>query len=127
MKPETLAALLESIAHWKRMRDNPHCGDQPSGKQCALCRRFINHGALLCSVDSGPTEPRELCPVAKRTERHMCMGTPYHHAAYMFSEYIKYQAVSLKTWRAAAQEEINFLENLLPQEYHETAKETIAS
>lgn len=103
MDKETKTALLESIAHWERMRDDPCCHERPGIADCALCGLFSN---LRCRG----------CPVAEKTENIRCRETPHSEAdlAWRLAQYPTEETLS--AWRAAAQAEIDFLKSLLPRE-----------
>src|SRR4030042_439201 len=58
------AALEESIAHWRRMRDDPFCEESPGYAHCALCRRYRR-----CAD----------CPVAAKAHAG-CHGSPHGDA-----------------------------------------------
>ena len=102
MNAKTLTALKGAIVHWKRMRDNPFCGERPSASECPLCVLF------------GARTRCKGCPVMKYTGLAECLRTPYHEAERAFRGVMR--TGLLEGWRAAAQEEIDFLENLLPKE-----------
>lgn len=66
---QTLRALDDSIAHWKRLSTNSQIGDEcPDASNCALCKRHLHEGC----VD---------CPIFDATGRDTCRGTPYRYAA----------------------------------------------
>lgn len=65
---QTLRALDDAIAHWKRLSTNSQTpGEAPDWQNCALCRRFIDFGC-------------EGCPVRDATKQTGCRGTPYRYA-----------------------------------------------
>jgi hypothetical protein len=99
MNTKTLKALNDSIAHWERMRDNPNGEDRPGRRQCALCGLFNRNFADGCAG----------CPVKAKTGEVGCAGTPYEHANAIFG------FGANRSWRKAAQAEINFLKSLLPK------------
>lgn len=106
MNKKTLKALEESIAHWERMRDDPDCGEEPSGTDCPLCARF------------GGEERCYGCPVYDRTLRRNCEGSPLADA--VVARYLAVRAspadkfVAVAEWRRQATREIQFLRSLLP-------------
>lgn len=106
MNPETLTALKESIAHWKRMRDNPDCGETPGWTDCAFCSLFAH----------GPEKKKwcEDCPIREATDLPACGGTPYCKAESAFRR-LQDGVGTLQDWQEAAQAEIDFLEGLLPK------------
>ena len=99
MTSKVLRALKASIAHWKRMRDDPECGDTPSGLECPLCNLF-----------DGPLCGR--CPVKRRTGFTGCHGTPWMYANAAFDH--RHDSRYCLDWTNAATAEIKFLESLLP-------------
>lgn len=110
MKPGTLKALKESIAHWKRMKENWKIDERPNASYCALCARFDKYrDGILCEIDG------EGCPVMEKTGQPACFGTPYEAAknAHPRNKFEVTRLVILN-WRRAAQAEIDFLESLLP-------------
>lgn len=68
MKSETLQALTESIAHWKRMRefgdDRITKGESPFSEDCALCKRFVC--GRCCLLEDGELLP---CSCQNRHEQ----------------------------------------------------------
>lgn len=114
MNPKTLKALKESIAHWKRMKQDPKCGDEPAGWDCALCRRFNS----FCHTFGGERYAfgGERCPVAAAAGSLNCSNTPYSSARDAWYYYHEQGGKTrLRQWRTAAQREIDFLESLLPK------------
>jgi hypothetical protein len=110
MNPTTLTALKASIEHWKRMRDSDTQYEKPYSTYCALCSLFIDKDCRGC-------------PVREATHTNRCQDSPYNaaeiawHRYYMPEEYEREdQEGALKTWREAAQKEIDFLESLIPIE-----------
>ncbi len=95
------AALEDSIAHWKRMREMPlevRCDsktrERPNAISCPLC--------LLINPDEDGCVG---CPVYERTKRDWCFCTPYHVAQMSFKR-------PDHLWHPAADAEIAFLESL---------------
>lgn len=109
MNPETKEALQKSIEHWKRMRDNPSEDEVPGPETCALCQKFIGSGC-------------KGCPVAEQVINTNCKHTPYAIGERAFWYYLNDDFApapkerSLQKWKEAAQDEIDFLESLLPNE-----------
>ena len=101
MNNETLAALKDSIQHW---RDNVTA--KTPGKastywtDCPLCRMFLD-----AKCDG--------CPVGHRG----CMRTPYDDAADALDAWILHDGDldCRENWRWAAQAELDFLISLLPE------------
>lgn len=107
MSPETEQALLSSIAHWERMRDDRdgclESKETPHAGSCALCSQFCNHPAAKCDG----------CPVRERTGFSFCIGSPWQNASIAFFGDPDFD---VGKWQAAAQKEIDFLKSLLPKE-----------
>lgn len=98
---KTIEAFEFSIAHWNRLASGKRRADEAVGStDCALCGLFL--------TESSTTTCRG-CPVAERTGKTHCTGSPYHAAA---------EAVLMgyrsKEFRAAAKRECEFLEGLRP-------------
>ena len=71
MKPETLEALDQSIAHWEDIA-NLKCFDIGSDA-CALCTRFnVDGRTASCSLGD------EKCPVFEATGSVLCGDSPYN-------------------------------------------------
>jgi hypothetical protein len=102
MDAETAKALEDSIAHWKRMREDPECGEKPYGSDCALCAKFR-------------PERCEGCPVDDEGDG-MCNGTPWDEASWAWHittlDPGPIDPVSMVEWHEAADAEIAFLEGL---------------
>jgi len=99
MKKATLTALKASIKHWE---ENAEIADLDEAKisigDCALCGQFFYFGG--CGG----------CPVAERTGKNRCQGTPYSRA--VNAE----KTNDLPAFIKAAKAEIAFLKSLLPPE-----------
>ncbi len=101
MEKITLKALRQSIQHWERMVKNGYLGaDQPTGGQCALCRRF--DGACMLKG--------EKCPVYEVAGRWGCTSTPFNAAC------DAWERNDADAFKAAAQKEVDFLKSLLPED-----------
>lgn len=108
MDAVTLDALRASIAKWRGIvlgteRDEGH-------HNCALCATFLNRD------DARPGGMCAGCPVMLRTGVARCDGSPYEtawvkHAGALTSGFAVTDAA-----RAAAQDEVDFLRSLLPQD-----------
>lgn len=103
MNETTRAALEASIAHWK---ENAAATDRDEVRtgvgSCALCRIHW-------------TDNCDGCPVAVRTDQSLCRGTPWEAAKaawdrWMFAD--SDDAAPGEAFRAAAREEVAFLESL---------------
>lgn len=102
MNPETLEALEESIAHWKRLASGNREPDENVGwLDCSLCVKFMRFA--LC----------EDCPVSKKTGAILCHNTPYKNAHRTRREY----GLDSPEFKAAALEELAFLKSLLPNNH----------
>jgi hypothetical protein len=102
MNTKTLKALKASIAHWREMRDDRLCRDEPGATGCALCALFLRD--LTCLG----------CPVFERTGRPKCRGTPYVDARLFWLDRL-WNGRTWDAWQRAATKEIRFLESLLPK------------
>lgn len=92
------AALVESIAHWVRMRDGGSgMYEGISHDDCACCVRWIAN--LECRG----------CPIAEFATVEGCKCTPYS-VAYWAS---KNHGLDSPEFRAAAAKEVTFLEGVL--------------
>jgi hypothetical protein len=106
--------LLASIEHWKEnlKAEEPYQA-KIHGDSCALC-----------SIFDDDTNPSCLgCPVMKRTNKPLCKGSPWEKVQDARNEWCSDQYGSktpiekLKDdFRAAAQEEVDFLTSLLSKE-----------
>jgi hypothetical protein len=108
MDATTAKALEDSIAHWKRMRDDPFCGEKPFDGDCPLCALFYFES---------PQHPHcEGCPVGHTG----CVLTPYTYARDIWAAMRDRKEIyggpldpdQLAQWRHAASAEIEFLESL---------------
>jgi hypothetical protein len=99
-----LQALQASILHWERMLAQKRANDneRPGSAHCALCQHFNRH--QICTG----------CPVFERTGHPGCVDTPYFRANCAWACWFSDMPSSVKAWRAACQEEIDFLKSLLP-------------
>lgn len=108
MNQKTLTALWASIKHWEKNAAAVYPeGASTRGEDCALCGMFFNQG---------PDVPDCLgCPVAKKTGKMVCDGSPYHDA---FMALRRWKNVpsdeTQKQWGQAARAEVRFLRSLLP-------------
>lgn len=104
MKPETLTALRASIAHHEENLKvkTPRKVDL-SPKSCALCALFFKDGC-------------DGCPVAERSGRARCVGTPYREldcATYWWR--MTRTSAERNAFLTAERAEIAFLRSLLPE------------
>lgn len=105
----TFHALQGSIDKWKAIRDDE--GEDQGGVNCPLCKKFYR---ASCYADDG-----KQCPVAFRTGRIGCMGTPFetwvkHHD----HEHINYNregstVCKCHVCRGIANVEVRFLQSLV--------------
>jgi hypothetical protein len=102
MNKKTAKALEKSIAHWRRMHDAESPEDlgkeSPYGDYCALCDLFSGKDC-------------EGCPVAIKTGKTECDGSPWANARDFFGQW-KSGWSTRAEWRKAARKEITFLESL---------------
>lgn len=109
MTPSTLKALKASIAHWRRLATGKRrLFERPAAEDCALCAKFCRQLVNQWGRISGTCDG---CPVKNRTGRNTCLGTPYKAAR---NKWLIYGADSPE-FKAAAKEELEFLESLLPK------------
>lgn len=112
MTAKTLTALKASIAHHESNLAAEMPGEVALNRRnCALCRKFNR----LSMSDS---EACTGCPVADKTGKQFCDGTPFYD---LESAYYEWKHDPKKTMRALAfrkaeREEIKFLKSLLPKE-----------
>lgn len=117
MNEETLKALQDSIAHWKRMlgfeshSDFSYKKENPYAEDCPLCKRFATY--TECKRDDD-----EDCPVSMNAGEYFCRNTPWMKASDAFEEVQEspkeHFDFRVKVWRTEARKEIEFLESLLP-------------
>ena len=103
MNAQTLKALKDCIAHWKRFEKGEQRRDEGIGQDsCALCGIYNNTGVILgCGK----------CPVKLKTGEHYCKASPWEKArAEMFLH-----GFSSPEFKAASKKERLFLESLLPK------------
>lgn len=113
MNPTTLSALQASIQHWEHMAkhgygishrahrslplpDQEVQSDVPSSNACALCSLFLKRDC-------------DGCPVAE-ADHYYCRATPYGLA------YEAWEDGNMPAFKAAAADEVAFLQGLLPKE-----------
>jgi hypothetical protein len=104
MTRKTLKALQASIEHWKRMRTDIDCGEQPYDNDCPLCKLFIVDESHHCTD----------CPVYKKTGVNECQSTPWRDAEQAWMNFSIDDKATVAQWRRAAMKMIKFLESLLP-------------
>ena len=111
MDKETLKALKGSITKWNKIIKGT--GKDYGTDNCPLCEEFLNK--------TGKCSP---CPIAKKTKKARCDGTPYiAWSGHMFDKHSKYytyihevrsnevRCPKCKEW---AIKERDFLKSLLP-------------
>lgn len=115
MNKKTQEALKASIQHWKE-NEAAESSDEASvwGDDCALCGLFVQ-----------PHDSCKGCPVAKRTGKEQCDGSPWGAARDEFKKWRWVYLVDLQdtpralqaraAFRTAARAEREFLESLLPE------------
>ena len=106
-----LKALRESIAHWERNVAAEMPEDvSVSGEDCALCNAFV-------FANRGDSSDCEGCPVMEWMGQADCQGTPYYRAREAFFAWRTNTTPATRdAWRVAAQEMLDFLKELLPEE-----------
>lgn len=111
MSKRNVELLQQSIEHWKRMRDDPDCGERPGPWDCPLCNEY--RGFMSECKD---------CPVRLATGWFCCQKTPYRKASLRFIDWTRRphrratDDLMLAAWRKAADVEIRFLTKLLKAE-----------
>lgn len=99
-------ALRLSIAKWERNADpnTPMLGKTHGTRECALCDLFHK------SHCKG-------CPIAEKTGGIVCQRTPYISAIDAHYDWLNSpNEGNLEAYHRAAQEEVDFLKSLLPEE-----------
>ena len=111
MDADTREAILESIEHYKRMRDGTASRyERPSGDLCPLCRLFYASASEIHCTK---------CPIRLWTGKPECEDSPWRDAAWAY--YRLYYAETFKIdelkeeWKKAANVMISFLEFLLTE------------
>jgi len=102
MTSQARQAGLDSIAHWKRMRDDPECIERPFARDCPLCRKFIKYDCRGC-------------PVRETTRDVGCYATPWHNASRAWRSR-NLGSGFWHGWQTAANREIKFLEGIFLKE-----------
>ena len=107
MKPETLAALQESIAHWERLYACEDYGCMAAegwhSNSCKLCDLFLDEKPMCYG-----------CPVAKKADTICCYGTPWHDADAAIGM-LSIRTTTKQEAKLAIKAELNFLKSLLPE------------
>lgn len=111
MNQQTLDAIDASITHWEEVANTTH----PSkvfigGNDCPLC-------VLFFQWDKPDDYACQGCPIKEATEQPNCYGSPYYEVA---KALIKWRSDPTnpqlaEAFRAAAQEELEFLKSLKPK------------
>ena len=102
MDPKTETALRQSVEKWRKNSRVRKLGNAKVGAEhCPLCLLFNDY------VNPDVGEGCNCCPVKGRTGHAGCVGTPYEDAEGACDE---------ESFRAAAKEELAFLESLLPEQ-----------
>jgi hypothetical protein len=102
MKPETLAALKESIKHWERLATGKRKENESIFyPDCALCSLFY-HNEPACVG----------CPVMEATGKEYCQDSPWLEVR---RAYENYGHDPLRFYKTATRE-LEFLKSLLPKE-----------
>ena len=107
---DTLRAIDDSIAHWKRLASGTaKPGEGIGAKDCELCEkfRFPSHNP-----------PCWGCPIANLTGLTMCDGSPYRDCRNDYYDHGKFS----KQFRASAETMLEFLTEVR-NDFLATAKE----
>lgn len=92
-----MKALEDSIKHWERLASGKRrFGEFAGSDSCALCKKFL-YPTTFCNG----------CPVAKKTGKPNCLGTPYGECAKNID--LGYDSPQFKT---AAKKMLKFLRSL---------------
>ena len=103
MDTKTLEALKASIAKWERNVQATTPEEVKTGPaECPLCKLF--HGKL-CNG----------CPVKEKVEYGFCVRTPYGDAERAADAWLR-RPEAQPFFQKKAQDEVDFLKSLLPQE-----------
>jgi len=99
-------AKRKVLAHWRRMlklsvEDIKAGKEMPVGENCAFCQMYAIP-FKFCSD----------CPVAEKSGRANCHGTPYYDAHRLYYEIYFGSHKRPSEFRQAVQREIKFLESL---------------
>lgn len=97
----TANALEESIQHWERLSTHTNSEyEDISSDHCALCSLFLDKG---CNG----------CPVAQRTGRRGCKGSPWEKVAEVYYSVTPHNTTK---FTLHAKEELDFLISLREKE-----------
>ena len=98
-------ALTLSIEHWRRMRDDPDCGEKPYSGDCDCCRLWLKRKPELTCKG---------CPIAEATGDHSCINTPWGAAEYAYWLWGEQgREVEWRMWQAQASRMIKCMEKIL--------------
>ena len=116
MNHDTLKALKASIEKWKANASAESIYEVRLGMtDCPLCMKFHSH------ITGNRGEPKcNGCPVYAKTGISGCANTPYDDADQAFDEWdkadIEDEASARSEFIERANEEVAFLESLLPED-----------
>lgn len=109
MNDTTEQAIIDSIAHWERLRAGNRV-ETPYTEDCPLCQEFIGNNCAHC-------------PVALWVGWRGCKGTPWNIAAHDWAVWVNGNSpAAFATFREAASKEIGFLHRV-HQYYVDNTKE----
>lgn len=113
MEIKARQALLDSIAHWQDVVDDP-VNTKTGPHDCALCEVFNNDFRGAGTECQG-------CPVMEKTGKSFCKGSPYGTFAGRRMDFGKNGIegcfrVTVDDLRLAARNELEFLQDLLPED-----------
>lgn len=104
MNRQTLNALKDSIAHWKRLSTNTHKKNEtPYYEHCALCLLF-NRNAIHVGCLG--------CPVSEKTGHGQCAYTPWRDTG---EHWYGTKHIQSTEFLRAAKKQLTFLKGLLPK------------
>ena len=112
MDKYTLEALEGSIENWRYNTQSKFDERRSGRKDCPLCTMFN-------TMDMSRAECCKDCPVYEKTGKKYCSETPYDDIGPLMwavdDEVISDEEAD-KEWKTIAENELAFLESLLPEE-----------
>lgn len=111
--PQAIAALKESIEHWRRLTTGERrTGERTGTSDCALCLLYNNENTPSDQVCVG-------CPIFEKTDHEFCYCTPYQAVqAYIEDPYSgehRRSAYDTVEFKRLASIQLRFLQDLLQE------------